>query len=114
MGMKVFLLVCLGLLVVVSSGLAEAEVDQSIENPSEFSLKELEEPSLKVAPHDEASVRETREAKNEKDKKKVKSGNKTKGRKSKKGLTKKNKNKDAKGRKKNRKVNKGNKKKKNK
>merc|ERR1712106_1152698 len=110
--MKVFLLVCLGLLVVVSSGLAEAEVDQSIENPSEFSLKELEEPSLKVASHDEASVRETREAKKEKDKKKVNSGNKTKGRKSKKGQTKTWENKDAKGRKKNRKANKGNKKRK--
>merc|ERR1711892_824493 len=82
--MKVFLLVCLGLLAVVSSGLAEAEVGN--ENPSKFSLKE---PSLKVAPHDESSIREIREAKKEKDKKKVKSA-KTKGRKNKRRQTKKN------------------------
>lgn len=73
--MKVFLVVCLGLLVVVSSGWGEAVVVKH----DELTLKTLDEPALKDPAADIPSLRNVREAEKKNGKNKAKNAKKPKG-----------------------------------
>jgi len=86
--MKVFLLVCLGLLLVASSGWGDAAVDKE----DELSLKTLDSAALKDPSAGIPSLRNIREAEKKKDKKgKKKNAQRKKGKKNKKTKSKKNK-----------------------